>query len=98
MNTATEKIKMITASLECFVCGLFGLLPIIGLPFSLAALVISGKVRAGQKKHWNVARPYWLCGLVCAAVGLLFWSFILMLVIFHMINHHGSNNYNGDND
>ena len=90
MNAATEKIKMIKASLQCFVFGLLGLLPVIGLPFGLAALIVSGKVRAGQKKHWNVARPYWICGLVCAAVGMVFWSFILMLIIFHAVNHRSN--------
>jgi hypothetical protein len=96
MNAAAEKIKMLKASLECFVCGLLSLLPVIGLPFGLAALVISGKVRVGQKKHWNVARSYWICGIVCATIGLVFWSFILMFFIFHMVNH--SNNYNGGYD
>jgi len=56
MNTdASAKIKMLKSSLQCCVCGLLGLLPVIGLPFAIAALVISGRVRAGQKKYWNAA-------------------------------------------
>jgi hypothetical protein len=89
MNAASEKISMLKASMQCFACGLLGLLPMIGLPFGIMALVVSGKVRAGQKKYWNAARPYWICGVVCAAVGLVFWSLILMLVIFHMIGNNG---------
>jgi hypothetical protein len=82
----TEKIKMIKASLRCFVFGLLGLLPLLGLPFAVAALVNSGKVRAGQKFLWNPARPYWILGLTCAILGTIFWSFILMLVLFQVAN------------
>ena len=40
MNTEAEaKIRMLKNSLRCFVCGLLGLLPVIGLPFAITALV-----------------------------------------------------------
>jgi len=82
MNADTAaKVRMLKSSLHCCVCGLLGLLPGIGLPFAIAALVISGKVRAGQKKHWNAGRPYWIWGLVCAIVGPVFWGLILFLII-----------------
>ncbi len=84
MNADIEaKIRMLKNSLRCFTCGLLGLLPVIGLPFAFAALVLSGQVRAGQKKHWNAARPYWICGVVSAMAGTIFWSFILILVVYH---------------
>ncbi len=84
MNSDIEaKIRMLQNSLRCFTCGLLGLLPVIGLPFAFAALVLSGQVRAGQKKHWNAARPYWICGVVSAMAGIVFWSFILILVVYH---------------
>jgi hypothetical protein len=87
MNTAAgTKIKMLENSLQCFVCGLLGLLPAIGLPFALAALVISGKVRARQKKNWNAARPYWMWGVVCAVTGTIFWGFILAIIIYQTAN------------
>jgi hypothetical protein len=40
---------MLKSSLRCFVFRLLGLLPLIGLPFALAALWISGRVRAKEK-------------------------------------------------
>ncbi len=84
MNADIEaKIRMLQNSLRCFTCGLLGLLPVIGLPFAFAALVLSGQVRAGQKTHWNAARPYWICGVVSAMAGTIFWSFILILVVYH---------------
>jgi len=49
MNAAADaKIKMLENSIRCLVCGMLGLLPVIGLPFALAALVLSAKVRARQ--------------------------------------------------
>lgn len=93
MNAVAEaKIQMLQNSLHCFVCGLLGLLPVVGLPFALAALILSGQVRAGQKKHWNAARPYWIWGVVCAAAGPIFWTVILTLIILARIqgaNHAG---------
>ncbi len=63
------KIKMMKASTRCLIYGVLSLLPVIGLPFGLAALWISGRVRLQEKLFWNAARPYRIYGVVCAAVG-----------------------------
>jgi hypothetical protein len=82
MNTdATDKIKMLKGSLRCFVFGLLGLIPVIGLPFALAALWISGRVRGKEKLFWNAARPYRIWGVVCAAAGTILWTGILAIVV-----------------
>jgi hypothetical protein len=82
MNTAASaKIKMLKGSMRCFVFGLLGLIPVFGLPFAFAALWISGRVRAGEKQFWNAARPYRIWGVVCAAVGTIFWAGILAIII-----------------
>jgi hypothetical protein len=82
MNADTEaKIRMLKNSLRCFVCGLLGLLPVIGLPFAIAALWISGRVRAREKLFWNAAQSYRVWGVVCAAGGTICWGFILFLII-----------------
>jgi hypothetical protein len=82
MNADTEaKIRMLKNSLRCFVCGLLGLLPVIGLPFAIAALWISGRVRAREKLFWNAAQSYRIWGVVCAAGGTICWGFILFLII-----------------
>jgi hypothetical protein len=78
---AKVKIKMLKSSMKCFVLGLLSLLPIIGLPFGLAALWISGRVRVKENQLWNAARPYRICGAVCAAVGTILWAGILMIVV-----------------
>jgi hypothetical protein len=82
MNTdASAKIQLLNSSLRCFVFGLLGLIPVIGLPFALAALWISGRTRAKEKQMWNAARSYRTWGVVCAAGGTIFWGFILFLII-----------------
>jgi hypothetical protein len=83
MNADIEaKIQMLKSSLTCFICGLLGLLPLIGLPFAIAALLISGKVRVRQKKFWNAARPYWMGGVACGCVGMFLWGAAWLLILF----------------
>jgi hypothetical protein len=86
MNDAVAKIRMIKASLRCFAFGLLALLPVIGIPFGIVALFFSGQVRAGKKRFWNPAQPYWICGVLCAAIGIIFWSFIFILILWHIVN------------
>ena len=47
---ASAKIKMLNSSMQCFAFGLLGLIPVIGLPFALSALWISGCVRVKEKQ------------------------------------------------
>jgi len=78
---ASAKIRMLNSSLRCFVFGLLGLLPLVGLPFALAALWISGRIRLQEKELWNAARPYRIWGVVCAATGVIFLAFAVVLVL-----------------
>jgi hypothetical protein len=82
---ATIKIAMLNGSLRCFRFGLLGLLPVIGLPFALAALWISGRVRSREEFFWNAARPYRVWGVVCAALGTIFWTGIILFAIFQAV-------------
>ena len=79
-DITNAKIRMLKGSLRCFVCGLLGLLPVIGLPFALAALWISGRVRATEKQFWNAAWPYRIWGVVCARLGAVLGIGILGIV------------------
>jgi hypothetical protein len=85
-DDANLKIRMIKNSLNCFVFGLLGLLPVIGFPFALIALVLSGNSRVRERRFWNAAKPYRVCGVVCAAMGTIFWGFFLTIIIYHAIN------------
>jgi hypothetical protein len=92
MNTDIEaRIQMLKGSLACFVCGLLGLLPLIGFPFAIAALLISGRVRVQQQTFWNAARPYWIGGIACGCAGVFLWGAVWMLILFHLLNPGSSN-------
>lgn len=84
-DLAGAKLKMLQASVRCLVLGLLGLLPLIGVPFALAALWTAGRVRQQEKQFWNAARPYRLVGVVCAALGLIAWTGVLIIVVFRLI-------------
>lgn len=85
-DISSAKIQMLESSLECFVCGLLGLLPVIGFPFAVAALVVSARVRVRQKKLWNAARPYWIWGIVCGCLGTFLWGAVWIMILFHALN------------
>jgi hypothetical protein len=79
------KIKMLKGSLRCFVFGLLGLVPVLGLPYAISALWLSGRVRKQEKYFWNAAKPYRIWGVVCAAIGAILWSGILIFIIGHLL-------------
>jgi len=86
MNSAETKINMLKGSMQCFVFGLLAALPVLGFGFGVAALRISGRVRVAERNFWNDARPYRIWGVAVAALSLIFWSFILILIIGHALN------------
>ena len=86
MTNAEAKIQMLKDSMRCFVYGLLAALPILGFGFGMAALRISGQVRVAERSFWNAARPYRICGVICAAMCVIFWSFIVILIIGSVMN------------
>jgi len=76
-EASLAKIKMLERSLQCFTCGLIGLLPVIGFPLCLLALTSYRRVCAGQRGLWNAARSYLIWGFIFAGVGL-----VISLVVF----------------
>ncbi len=95
-DASAKKIKMLKASLRCFVYGLLSLIPLFGFPFAIGALWISGRVRVTERNYWNAARPYRIWGVACAAFGTIFWFCILSLIISNAVfNSNGSGNYGG---
>jgi hypothetical protein len=86
--SATVKLKMMKASIRCLVFGLLGLLPIIGVPFALAAMWSSYLARSQERVLWNPAQPHRIVGLICASVGALIWSAVDTILIYHACNNY----------
>jgi len=53
-----RRIAAIELSLRCFVYSLIGLVPLIGIPFALAAIVRSRQVPKADTLDWNPADRY----------------------------------------
>jgi hypothetical protein len=85
-QSATDKIKMMQASLRCFALGLLGLLPVIGLPFAIAAFWVSHGTRKRERDFWNPAKTYRLCGIACAAIGAVAWSVVDTFIVYQLLN------------
>jgi len=84
-NDAMAKVVMIEASLRCFMFGLIGLLPVIGLPFSILALWNGGRARIREKRYWNPAKKYRINGVICAGIGMVLWTFIGTLIVWNAV-------------
>jgi hypothetical protein len=66
-----NKTAAIESALRCFACGLLALVPMLGLPFVVAALVFFSKSSASSQESFNPARRYAFLGITFATIGLL---------------------------
>jgi len=82
-TAAAIKIKMLQESMQCLTLGLLSFIPVLGFPFAIATLWISGQVRTREKLFWNPARPHRIIGTLCAAVTSIAWFFLISLIIYH---------------
>ena len=80
-NLSAAKIKMMKASTRCMIYGLLSLVPVIGLPFGLAALWISGRVRKQEQQMWNAAKPYRVIGVASGALGTFLWAGFFLFIV-----------------
>lgn len=89
MNSpGAEKLKMLDASNRCLVYGMLALLPLIGLPFALAALWLAGRIRRQEKVYWNAAKPHRIIGSLGAAIGTLGWLLFAFLLALNSLAHN----------
>ena len=75
------KVELIQCSLRCFGFGVFGLLPFIGIPLALHAVLLWRRVRRGQGDLWNPACRYHFWGGVCGRMSLALYVFVPIVVM-----------------
>jgi hypothetical protein len=75
-----KRIEVFDASLRCFVYSLVGLLPLIGLPFSLAAMLQSQKTARAAGADWNPAQRYLRAARRVGPLGFLTSAGFLLVV------------------
>ena len=77
---ALDKIEVIQRSLRCFTLGLIGILPVLGIPFAIAALSNYFQVKRMVGTQWNPAQRYLTWGVVTALCGLFLTTVIAGVV------------------
>lgn len=75
------KVVIIERSLSCFRCGLAGLIPLIGLPFSIRSLQQAWRVKRDSAGMWNPAQPYVKWGLITARISLAVTVIIVASIV-----------------
>ena len=66
-----KRIAAVKSSLRCFVYGLLGLVPVIGLPFAVAATLRGRQVPGAEGPDWNPADRYLGAARRLGPVGFL---------------------------
>lgn len=77
--------RVIERSLHCFVLGGLGLLPVIGFPLALFALMAFRRVCLENQGRWNPARAYLLWGFVFGSAGVLLSLGIFFVVLLSVL-------------
>jgi hypothetical protein len=70
MSDASIRSESIRLSLRAFVGGLFGLLPLVGIPAALFAIVCWAKTLRRLNPSWNPGSRYLYTGLGFALAGI----------------------------
>ncbi|MDB6108630.1 MAG: hypothetical protein JWR69_380 [Pedosphaera sp.] len=81
-----DRIKLIESSLRCFAMGLVGLVPVLGMPIAVLALLQFRKAILHQGGQWNPAGNYLIWGAVCGGLGLLISTLVFGLVMYAILN------------
>ena len=69
MPTPADKVRVIEQSLRCFVFGLLSLIPLLGLPFAILAVVRHRDAWSQADREWNPANAYLVWGFGLAWLG-----------------------------
>jgi hypothetical protein len=70
-SVIARRICAIRASLRCFWLSLPGLVPVLGIPFCIAAIIQFRKVRKIAGMDWNPASKYLKAARIIGTAGIL---------------------------
>jgi hypothetical protein len=76
-----EKIELIQLSLQAFGFGLPGIVPFLGTPFAIVALMHNSRIKRHGGTLWNPAQRYLFWGSVCARIGLTLTIIFTLLIV-----------------
>jgi hypothetical protein len=75
-----DRIAAVKSSLRCFVYSLIGLVPLIGIPFSIAAIVRGRQVPGADGGGWNPGDRYLKAARRLGPFGFLSTAIFLVVV------------------
>ena len=75
-----EKIELIQRSLSAFGFGLPGIVPFLGTPFAIVALMHNSRIKRRGSALWNPAQRYLFWGSVCARIGMTLTIIFTLLI------------------
>lgn len=75
-----DQITAIRNSLTAYVCGLVGLLPLIGFPVAIYAVVFYWRVRKGFRGEWNPASHYLGWAATLGFIGVLNSTLLIFVI------------------
>lgn len=84
-RTPDEEILRIERSVRCHVLGLCGLIPLIGFPLAVLALMTFRRVKRGGLDGWNAGARYLKSGRIIGGIALVYntalWAVLVFVVI-----------------
>jgi hypothetical protein len=80
-----DRPTAIRRSLTAFVCGLIGLVPVLGIFLSLYSVGCWVSVNRRYKEQWNPAAKYLTWGLLLALVGLLLTTAVVFTLALAIV-------------
>jgi len=91
MRPPADRVMLIDKSLKVFVCGLFAVLPVIGLIPAVCA--VTGAVRLGGRfrGEWNPAAVYVRWGVTLALLSLGITAFVVLIIALRLVPPFGEN-------
>jgi hypothetical protein len=77
---AMDKIELIERSMHACFFGVPGIIPFLGIPFAIVALIHNSRIKRRIGPQWNPAHRYLFWGTVCAHIGISLTIIIAVLV------------------
>ena len=75
-----NRIEVIQGSKRCYLFGVLGLVPLLGFPFALTALMRYRRIHSANGSAWNPASSYLTWGFGYGILGLLITTIMVVLI------------------
>lgn len=81
-----NRIEITNKSLQCFVLGAVGLVPVLGIPAGILAVIRFCQVTFRRGDEWNPAQRYLVWGFILGLLSLLISALAVLMVGLAIIN------------